>query len=149
MPRANAAHSYRHEVIGRVESRAPDSDRTGLTDPPEDWPAALPPWCRRRDSTRATIARSASVALMLYLRDHKSRLLARLIYRTEPKKSEKNKEKNLKQQGSASSTYWLPIFHPVASPFFFFFYLFSSPILSRRILDVYHTSIHGVALVRI
>ena len=26
---------------------------------------------------------------------------------------------------------------------------FSSPILSRRILDVYHTSTHGVALVRI
>jgi len=29
------------------------------------------------------------------------------------------------------------------------FYLFSSPILSRRRLDVYHTSTHGVALVRI
>jgi len=27
--------------------------------------------------------------------------------------------------------------------------LFSSPILSRRILDVYHISTHGVALVRI
>jgi len=34
--------------------------------------------------------------------------------------------------------------------FFFFFLLFlSSPNLSRRILDVYHTSTHGVALVRI
>jgi len=31
----------------------------------------------------------------------------------------------------------------------FFFYLFSSPNLSRRRLDVYHTSTHGVALVRI
>ena len=31
----------------------------------------------------------------------------------------------------------------------FFFFLFSSPILSRRKLDVYHTSTHGVALVRI
>jgi len=30
-----------------------------------------------------------------------------------------------------------------------FFYLFSSPILSRRRLDVYHTSTRGVALVRI
>ena len=30
-----------------------------------------------------------------------------------------------------------------------FFYLFASPNLSGRILDVYHTSIHGVALVRI
>jgi len=30
-----------------------------------------------------------------------------------------------------------------------FFYLFSSPNLSRRRLDVYHTSTHGVALVRI
>jgi len=30
---------------------------------------------------------------------------------------------------------------------FFFFYFFSSPNLSRRRLDVYHTSIHGVALV--
>jgi len=29
------------------------------------------------------------------------------------------------------------------------FYLFSSPIVSRRRLDVYHTSIHGVALVQI
>jgi len=30
-----------------------------------------------------------------------------------------------------------------------FFYLFSSPNLSRRRLDVYYTSTHGVALVRI
>jgi len=30
-----------------------------------------------------------------------------------------------------------------------FFFLFSSPILSRRRLDVYHTSTHGVALVQI
>jgi len=37
---------------------------------------------------------------------------------------------------------------PVVSSLFFF-YLFSSPILSRRILDVYYTSTHGVALVRI
>ena len=37
-------------------------------------------------------------------------------------------------------------FHPVVS-FFFFFY--SSPNLSRRRLDAYHTSTHGVALVRI
>ena len=29
------------------------------------------------------------------------------------------------------------------------FYLFSSPIFSRRRLDVYHTSTHGVALLRI
>ena len=29
---------------------------------------------------------------------------------------------------------------------FFFFYLFSSPNLSRRRLDVYHTSTHGVAI---
>ena len=29
------------------------------------------------------------------------------------------------------------------------FFFFSSPILSRRRLDVYHTSTHGVALVRI
>jgi len=28
------------------------------------------------------------------------------------------------------------------------FYLFSSPIFSRRRLDVYHTSTHGVALVQ-
>ena len=31
----------------------------------------------------------------------------------------------------------------------FFFFLISSPILSRRILDVHHTSTHGVALLRI
>jgi len=31
----------------------------------------------------------------------------------------------------------------------FFFYLFSSPNLSQRTLDIYHTSTHGVALVRI
>ena len=35
-------------------------------------------------------------------------------------------------------------FHPVSSPLFF-----SSPKLSGRRLDVYHTSTHGVALVRI
>ena len=33
--------------------------------------------------------------------------------------------------------------------FFFFFFFFSSPNLSGRRLDVYHTSTHGVALVRI
>jgi len=38
-------------------------------------------------------------------------------------------------------------FHPVVSSSFFFF--FSSPNLSRRRLDVYHTSTHGVALVPI
>jgi len=38
------------------------------------------------------------------------------------------------------------IFHPVVSSFFFFF---SSPNLSGRTLDVYHTSTHGVALVQI
>jgi len=32
---------------------------------------------------------------------------------------------------------------------FFFFFFFSSPNLSRRRLDVYHTSTHGVALVPI
>ena len=32
---------------------------------------------------------------------------------------------------------------------FFFFFLFSSPNLRSRRLDVYHTSTHGVALVRI
>ena len=37
-------------------------------------------------------------------------------------------------------------FCPVVS---FFFLLFSSPNLSGRRLDVYHTSIHGVVLVRI
>jgi len=40
------------------------------------------------------------------------------------------------------------IFGPVVS-IFLFFYLFSSPNLSRRRLDVYHTSTHDVALVRI
>ena len=41
---------------------------------------------------------------------------------------------------------------PHSSSFFFFFFLlsfFSSPNLSRRRLDVSHTSTHGVALVRI
>jgi len=37
-------------------------------------------------------------------------------------------------------------FCPMVSSFLL---LFSSPNLSRRILDVYHTSTHGVALVRI
>jgi len=32
---------------------------------------------------------------------------------------------------------------------FFFLSFFSSPILSRRRLDVYHTATHGVALMRI
>ena len=39
-------------------------------------------------------------------------------------------------------------FCPVVSIFLFFFF-FSSPNLSGRRLDVYHTSTHGVALVRI
>jgi len=38
-------------------------------------------------------------------------------------------------------------FCPVVSSSFFFF--LSSPNLSRRTLDVYHTSTQGVALVRI
>jgi len=43
------------------------------------------------------------------------------------------------------------VFCPVVSSFFYlsFRYLFSSPNLNRRRLDVYHTSSHGVALVRI
>ena len=41
-----------------------------------------------------------------------------------------------------------PFFHAVVCSFFFFFFL-SSPNLSRRRLDVCHTSTHGVALVRI
>ena len=43
------------------------------------------------------------------------------------------------------------IFWPVVSSFFFFlfFFIFFSPNLSGRRLDVYHTSTHGVALVRI
>jgi len=41
-------------------------------------------------------------------------------------------------------------FYPVVSSIFFFYLLlFSSPNLSRRRLDVYHTSTHGVPLVRI
>jgi len=41
-------------------------------------------------------------------------------------------------------------FCPVISIFFFFFYLFySSPNLSGRRLNVYHTSTHGMALVQI
>ena len=39
-------------------------------------------------------------------------------------------------------------FHPVVSSFILFFFI-SSPNLSGRTLDVYHTSTHGVALVRI
>ena len=37
----------------------------------------------------------------------------------------------------------------ISSSFFFFFFFFSSPNLSGRRLDVYHTLAHGVALVRI
>ena len=37
----------------------------------------------------------------------------------------------------------------VVSSFFFLFSFFSSPNLSGRRLDVYHTLAHGVALVRI
>jgi len=40
-------------------------------------------------------------------------------------------------------------FCPVVSIFYLSIYLFSSPNLSGRRLDVYHTSTHGVALVRI
>ena len=38
-------------------------------------------------------------------------------------------------------------FHPVVSSSFFLLLFFSSPNLSGRRLDVYHTSTHGVALV--
>jgi len=41
---------------------------------------------------------------------------------------------------------WKLYFRPVVSSFFFF--LISSPILSRRRLDIYHVSTHDVALVR-
>ena len=40
-------------------------------------------------------------------------------------------------------------FCPVISIYLSIYLLFSSPNLSRRRLDVYHTSTHGVALVRI
>ena len=40
-------------------------------------------------------------------------------------------------------------FHPVVCSSFFFLFFLSSPTLSRRRLDVYHTCTHGVALVRI
>jgi len=40
-------------------------------------------------------------------------------------------------------------FHPVVSSFYFLLSFFSSPNLSGRRLDVYRTSTHGVALVRI
>jgi len=57
---------------------------------------------------------------------------------------------------SKSSLLWPPyvigqaiIFCPVVSMFLLSFYLFSSPNLSGRRYDVYHTSTHGVALVRI
>jgi len=47
---------------------------------------------------------------------------------------------------------WYRADHYILACGFFFFYLlllFSSPNLSRCRLDVYHTSTHGVALVRI
>jgi len=37
----------------------------------------------------------------------------------------------------------------ISSVFYLLFFLFSTPNLSRRILDVYHTSTHCVVLVRI
>jgi len=43
IPRTRAQHSYRHEVIGRMGSGASNSVRTGVADPPEDWPAAPTP----------------------------------------------------------------------------------------------------------
>jgi len=55
-----------------------------------------------------------------------------------------------------SEALWLPygigqaiIFLPCGFFFFLSFFFFSSPILSRRRLDVYHTSTHGVTLVQI
>ena len=49
-----------------------------------------------------------------------------------------------------SMEYGRPLyFHAVICSSSFFFLLFSSPNLSRRRLDVCHTSTHGVALVRI
>jgi len=40
-------------------------------------------------------------------------------------------------------------FHPVVSSFFLLSFFISLPNLSGRTLDVYHTSTHGVALLRI
>jgi len=34
-----------HEVIGRVGNGAPDSDRTGLAEPPEERAAVMPRSC--------------------------------------------------------------------------------------------------------
>jgi len=45
-------------------------------------------------------------------------------------------------------SYGRPYFHPVVSIFYLSIF-FSSPNLSGRTLYVYHTSTHGVALVRI
>ena len=52
-------------------SGTPDSNRTGLADPPEDWTAADLLAAQRllqsfRDSTRSTIAQSVSVACVFY-----------------------------------------------------------------------------------
>jgi len=43
----------------------------------------------------------------------------------------------------------LSVFLSFVRPFFLSFFFFSSPNLSGRTVDVYHTSTHGVALVRI
>ena len=54
---------------------------------------------------------------------------------------------------SSLASLWLPWVAGADNIFsfcgFFFFYLFSSPNLSRQRLDVYHTSTHDLALVRI
>ena len=44
---------------------------------------------------------------------------------------------------------WNTAGHYIFALWFLFFFFFSSPNLSGRTLDVYHTSTHGVALVRI
>jgi len=56
-----------------------------------------------------------------------------------------NRGRHLHSAGQPSR--W-PLAH-ISSSFCFFLLLFSSPILSDWRLDVYHTSAHGVALVRI
>ena len=58
----------------------------------------------------------------------------------------------LRQQPTSAKATILWLSYVIGRPYIFSFcnfYFFSSPNLSGRTLDVYHTSTHGVALVRI
>ena len=71
-----------------------------------------------------------------------------LTGKKEGKKEERRKKQDENFYGRLCNRADHIYFHPVSFFFLFSSFFISSPNLSGRRLDVYHTSTHGVALVR-